>query len=1025
MSYTKYPQCHWYVFFIVWLASHFLSLAAPYSWASSTPARILVLHSYHQGHYWTDGLQQAIVQKFIQSSQEVDLDIHYLDMARLENNEKKLHSISLMMRHLVEKPQIHQEYALVLTTDNEALDMALTYREQIAPNTPIIFCAVNNFNHNLLLGQADVTGVVENPSFAETITLAKKLRPQLQKVLVLVENTFTGKQNQHTMYQQRGDLPQGILVENLLTTDIHEIEQRLRILTPEWVVLNLCRPFENQRLLPLAEAAKRICQAAPVPVLTGWDLDMGYGYLGGVVVSSKAQGEAAVDMALKILRGENINAIPIQIHSPNVAMVDELAAKRFHISTSIFPPGTVILNHTPNFYAQHSDLVWISGFIALSFIALAMALGTNIFYRHKAETALRRQIAFTQTLLQTIPTPVYYKDIQGRFWGCNQAFSQFYGFKHEDILGKTSADLFPPDQVKIFQEQDQLLWSTGEPQRHDQTTITPQGERQVVTQQAFFYDHGQRAGIVGVVTDVSELALAEERLQLAFTASRAGIWEWDHITGNVYYSPRWKEIIGFQEHELESDIREWRKRIHPQDRDRVLLVYDQFYQSSAPSFALEYRLRHKDGSYRWIEVFATCLRDAQGRSYRVTGSHSDITSRKNLELKLRAARDAAIAANKAKSTFLANMSHEIRTPLNGILGMLQLLQPMITDNKQREYVDLAIISSQRLTSLLSDILDFSRIESGQLAIEVHPFAVTDLQDALLGLFHITAQKKNLTLTVDIDPQLPAIVGGDKFRVQQILFNLVGNALKFTSFGSVQVSINTLPLGKTLDHFQIYFEVKDTGSGISEKHLEKIFEPFMQAEGSYERKHQGVGLGLSIVHRLISLMRGTLCIDTAPKEGTTIGMSLSMTYPVLDTRPTPVPHRSKKHTQIPHLEILLVEDDEVNLFAARHLLQRLGHQVIVARNGQEAVNLAMSKDFDVIFMDIQMPVMDGLEATKAIRAFPGPRAQVPIIAMTAYAMNGDQELFLTSGMDSYIPKPVDKHTLEQTLEHTFSGSKHKN
>lgn len=207
MSYTKYPQCHWYVFFIVWLASHFLSLAAPYSWASSTPARILVLHSYHQGHYWTDGLQQAIVQKFIQSSQEVDLDIHYLDMARLENNEKKLHSISLMMRHLVEKPQIHQEYALVLTTDNEALDMALTYREQIAPNTPIIFCAVNNFNHNLLLGQADVTGVVENPSFAETITLAKKLRPQLQKVLVLVENTFTGKQNQHIMYQQRGDLP--------------------------------------------------------------------------------------------------------------------------------------------------------------------------------------------------------------------------------------------------------------------------------------------------------------------------------------------------------------------------------------------------------------------------------------------------------------------------------------------------------------------------------------------------------------------------------------------------------------------------------------------------------------------------------------------------------------------------------------------------------------------------------------------------------------------------------------------------
>ncbi|NLY41507.1 MAG: PAS domain S-box protein [Desulfovibrionales bacterium] len=1006
----------------VWLVLAVLCLWAlvhvPGAWAGSGPVRILVLHSYHQGHYWTDGMQQAIVKGFADSGLDVDLDIHYLDSVRMSTGEKRAQSINLLVRHLIEVPHDHDECALVLTTDNEALDMVLTYRDQIAPNVPVVFCGVNDFNPNFLHGQSGVTGVVEVPSFAATVALAQQLRPQIRQVLVLAENTLTGLHNQYILTRQRAYFPAGVHVEMLHSTDIAEIEQRLHTLTQDWAVLVMSRPFEGLRLLPLAEAAQRISQAAPVPVLCSWNLDMGYGYLGGVVVSAQSQASAAVDIALRILGGEDIRDIPVQTTSPNVPMVDEQVAKRFRIPFSAIPQNATILHHEISFYEEYRHLVWFYGLIILGFITLIIALGATVLRRNKAEAALRRQLAFTETLLQTVPVPVFYKDMDDHFLGCNDAYARFYGLDYRTVSGRAVREVFSEAQVRMFQHQDVELFASGQPQRYEYSAQTPSGERQVVVYKTFFYDRGQRAGILGIIVDISELIWVEERLRLAIEASAAGIWEWNRITDEVYYSPRWKEIIGYDQDQVQFTIEDWKERIHPEDRERVLEINDLFFHSDASRFELEYRLRHKDGTYRWIAAFAVCLRNASGRPYRVTGSHTDITARKELEHELRTARDAALAASEAKSTFLANMSHEIRTPLNGILGMLQLLQPLVGDDEQREYVRLALVSSQRLTTLLSDILDFSRIESGQLAIEMHAFAAAELREALQGLFRITALEKGLTLHMDIEDNVPALLVGDQSRVQQVLFNLVGNALKFTAHGGVSVTAFRLPVSDHAEQCHIYFEVRDSGCGIPENRLATVFEPFVQAEGSYVRTHQGVGLGLSIVRRLIDLMHGSLCIETGP-EGTTIGLSLPFGCQV-ESAPAVESESTIGIAQTKPLKILLAEDDEVNLFAAKSLLQRLGHQVVVARNGQEAVSLALTQDFDLVFMDIQMPVMDGVEATKAIRALDGPRAQVPVIAMTAYAMTGDENFFLDSGMTGYVPKPVNMHALELVLKQMATG-----
>ncbi len=649
-----------------------------------------------------------------------------------------------------------------------------------------------------------------------------------------------------------------------------------------------------------------------------------------------------------------------------------------------------------------------------------------------SEDLVDQQRAFMLSLFDADPSLIFVKDRSGRFVFVNKAVGDLFSTSPDALVLQHNAELSVNEaERQVFDEADQRVLSTRSEVCLEECFSKPDGTRVwFSTRKRPLQGPNGELFVLGIAVDITERRIMEQllnetnqRLQLAVNAGQLGLWDWKVDEATVYFSPTWKAQLGYENHELPNVFATFHERLHPDDLEDVLRMLERYASEPASGhrYVNEFRMRARDGSWRWIASYGLVGRNAEGQAVRVTGYHVDITERRQREQEEEALRESLRQTNerlerlgRMKDEFLANMSHELRTPLNAVLGQTEALAEGIfgpVTESQRGALRTIEESGLHLLALINDVLDIAKGNAGRLELVLEDVPVEEVAQESLRQVREQARRKNISVAYSSDGEVRSL-RGDRRRLRQLLLNLLSNAKKFTAEGGrIGLEVSSRDGGRA-----VAFCVWDTGSGIAPEDLQRIFEPFVQLDAGLARRNEGSGLGLALVRRFVELHRGELEVESELGRGSRFTVVLPVEQPAsarsvgpsAEPVSAPVPAR----TSVPSRGTVVIADDsEVNTRHLHGYLEAHGYGVHIARDGLEAVRLCRELLPSVVLMDIQMPRLDGLGAIRALRA-DAATASLPIIALTALAMPGDRERCLAAGANEYLGKPV---RLREVLE----------
>ncbi len=652
-------------------------------------------------------------------------------------------------------------------------------------------------------------------------------------------------------------------------------------------------------------------------------------------------------------------------------------------------------------------------------VIFSIAVLEDITEKKKAENAIKQKNSELETIFRNAPMGIVLLGSEGRIIQWNKQAETIFGWTPEEVLGEYLYDIILPKKYRnekmsyireFFETQGRITDNNviELPSKRKDSRLIDIG---INISPTIVNEENCYIVFIGDITERkrTQEILASKTAQLveAQRVANIGSWEWDLVNKKVLRSDELCRIYGASKEDMNVELDT--KFVHAADKAYVNKVIQKAISDQTP-FNFFFRIIRPDGEERVLNTKGKIFVGADGKAMRVVGTSQDVTDAKRAEQELVKAKQIAEQSLVLKETFLANMSHEIRTPMNAIIGFTDILIKRKLGAQEKEYVEIIKNSGESLLRIINDILDLSKMDADMIVFEKYPLSIKDLLKSLHGMMLQKATEKGLELLCRTEENIPDVLLGDSTRISQILINLTGNSIKFTKKGKVEVVARTIA-----DQYEkciIQFQVTDTGIGISEDKLNTIFERFKQAEDHTARNYGGTGLGLSIAKHLVELQGGQISITSKPEVGTQI----MFTLPLGKTKEAlQIQTREEKKfdpEELKKLKILIAEDNPINVKLVLSLLSDYEIESEVAENGKMAVEMVKNNYYDLILMDIEMPEMDGYEATKVIRS--ELKNKIPIIAMTAHAMAGEKEKCFELGMYDYISKPINANLLFEKI-----------